>query len=140
MKLLITVTTFVTMAFLMACASKSTSSTTPDPAPVSTETPATMKSAQVEKVEKKTPVKKEMHSTTPAKTDSSAVGTAEVNCTAGTDERKLAIQVKETGCELQYTKSGETKVIATQISGSEKCEEVMTQVKERLVGAQFDCK
>ena len=132
MKLVITL---LAVGFLSACASK-------PPAPAKTETPAT---AAVEKasVETKTTEKKTKKSVskkmTESKGEKSAVGTAEVNCKSGTEERKLAIQVKGSGCELMYTKGGEAKAIASQMNGSEKCEEVMTSVKEKLVAANYTC-
>lgn len=139
MKLIITL---LAIATLSACASKKTADT-----PAKTETPATMAAAkpapEVKKEEKtakksaKKAAKTETAQTAAAKT--SEVGTAELNCKAGSDERKLSIQVKGSGCELNYTKAGETKSIASQINGSEKCEEVMTTVKNKLVAANYVC-
>lgn len=139
MKLIITL---LAIATLSACASKKTADT-----PAKTETPATMAAAkpapEVKKEEKtakksaKKAAKTETAQTAAATTGT--VGTAEVNCKAGSDERKLSIQVKGSGCELNYTKAGETKSIASQINGSEKCEEVMTTVKNKLVAANYVC-
>lgn len=139
MKLIITL---LAIATLSACASKKTAD-----APAKTETPATMAAAkpapEVKKEEKtakksaKKAAKTETAQTAAATTGT--VGTAEVNCKAGSDERKLSIQVKGSGCELNYTKAGETKSIASQINGSEKCEEVMTTVKNKLVAANYVC-
>jgi len=144
MKLIITL---LAIATLSACASKKTAD-----APAKTETPATMAAAKPapevkkeEKTAKKSAKKsaKKAAKTETAQTAAAAttgtVGTAEVNCKAGSDERKLSIQVKGSGCELNYTKAGETKSIASQIKGSEKCEEVMTTVKNKLVAANYAC-
>lgn len=139
MKLVITL---LAIATLSACASKKTAE-----APVTkTETPATMsaeKSAtdakKDDKDAKKSAKKAAKTETAQTAAKESAVGTAEVNCKSGSDERKLAINVKGSGCELNYTKAGETKSIASQINGSEKCEEVMTSVKDKLVAANFAC-
>ena len=134
MKLIITI---AALTLITSCASKKTTETVAS-APVKTETPATMKAAQeAQPVENKKSAKHSVKKAAAAAT--SAVGTAEVNCKSGSDERKLSIQVKEAGCELQYTKAGSAKMIATQINGSEKCEEVMTQVKEKLVASNFTC-
>ncbi len=139
MKLIITL---LAIATLSACASKKTA----DAPATKTETPATMAAqkpaAEAKKEDKaakgaKKSAKKDAKTETEAK--ESAVGTAEVNCKSGSDERKLAIQVKGSGCELNYTKAGETKSIASQINGSEKCEEVMTSVKNKLVAANYTC-
>lgn len=136
MKLIITL---LAVATLSACASKKTAET-----PAKTETPATMaadKAAADAKKDTKKSAKKVTKSETAqtAAAGSQAVGTTEVNCKSGSDERKLAINVKGAGCELNYTKAGETKAIASQINGSEKCEEVMTSVKDKLVAANFSC-
>lgn len=139
MKLLITL---LAIATLSACASKKTAE-----APAKTETPATVaadKSAADAKKEDKN-AKKSAKKGVKAETAQTAangtgtVGTAEVNCKSGSDERKLAINVKGFGCELNYTKAGETKAIASQINGSEKCEEVITSIKEKLVAAGYTC-
>lgn len=141
MKLIITL---LAIATLSACASKKTAE-----APTKAETPASMtaeKSAANAKKEDKNTKKSAKKSTqSEAKAaaagtaQEAAVGTAEVNCKSGSDERKLAINVKGSGCELNYTKAGETKSIASQINGSEKCEEVMTSVKNKLVAANYTC-
>jgi hypothetical protein len=138
MKLIITL---LAIATLSACASKKTAE-----APAKTETPATVaaekSAADAKKDDKsKKSAKKETKTETAqtAATSTGAVGTAEVTCKSGSDERKLAINVKGSGCELAYTKAGETKSIASQINGSEKCEEVMTSVKEKLVAANYAC-
>ena len=60
-------------------------------------------------------------------------------CKSGSEERKLEIQTKEKGCELLYTRLGETKTIATQIVGHEKCEQVLAGIQEKLVASAFKC-
>ncbi len=128
----------LTLTFVTACASKKTE-------PVKTETPATMAAekpsapVEVKKAEKHAKKSGAKKTTEAAPAEKSSVGKAELTCKSGTEERKLAIQVKGTGCELMYTKGGETKAIATQMNGSEKCEEVMTSVKEKLVAANYTC-
>lgn len=139
MKLIITL---LAIAALSACASKKTAE-----APAKLETPATVAAEKAaaepkkdDKAVKKSAKKAVKTETAAAASDAkSTVGTAEVNCKSGSDERKLAIVVKDAGCELNYTKAGETKAIASQINGSEKCEEVITAVKEKLVAANFTC-
>lgn len=88
---------------------------------------------------KKTGVKKTETTTTESAAASSSAAGGEVTCKAGTDERKLAVTPKEQGCELQYTKAGNTSTIASQIIGNEKCETVQTNVKEKLIAAGFSC-
>ena len=138
MKLLVIV---LALTMTAACASKDKASTA---APVQTETPATMKASQPEKVEAKKEVKqagKKAAKKEIAPSDAAATPAVagEVNCKAGTDERKLAIQPKDQGCELMYTKAGEAKSIASQVVGNEKCETVMASIKEKLTAAGFTC-
>lgn len=130
------------IATLSACASKKTA----DAPATKTETPATMaaqkpatEAKKENKATKKSAKKSAKTETAQTAAKESAVGTAEVNCKSGSDERKLSIQVKGSGCELNYTKAGETKSIASQINGSEKCEEVMTNIKNKLVAANYTC-
>ena len=137
MKLLVIV---LALTMTAACASKNKATTAPT---AQTETPATMKASQPEKVEAKKEVKQSGKKAAKKETSASDAPAAsvagEVNCKSGTDERKLAIQPKDQGCELMYTKAGETKSIASQVVGNEKCETVMASIKEKLTTAGFTC-
>lgn len=121
-------------AFVTACGSskkKDEAAATPTPTPTAT---APVTETKVEKT------KGEKKMTRPTKAAVNADSNArEVKCTSGADERLLAISTQGEGCELNYTKAGETKTIATQIIGDGRCVEVMGNVKKNLEGAQFSC-
>ena len=104
--------------------------------PASTKAAATP-AATAETKSEKADTKKKM--TRPTKVATSDPNAKEVRCTSGSYERLLAIAAKGEGCELNYTKAGETKSIATQMVGDGRCAEVMKSVRAKLEGAQFSC-
>jgi hypothetical protein len=120
---------------LVACSSTPKGTTETTQAPVAASTQKTEAVAPPSSSTK--PVAEK--SVTAPKTTPSAATDSGTTCKAGADERTLAINVKEAGCELVYTKMGETKTIASQIQGNEKCEEVFSKVKENLTKANFSC-
>lgn len=63
-----------------------------------------------------------------------------VICAAAGDERILAVVPVEQGCELLYTKVGETKTIASASLELSYCEAVQTRISKKLETAGFDCK
>jgi hypothetical protein len=104
------------------------------PAPTTTATtPTTTTETKMVKPEDK----KKM--TRPEKVATADPNAKEIKCTAGSEERILAIAAKGEGCELNYTKAGETKAIATQILGDGRCVEVMSSIRAKLEDAQFSC-
>ena len=118
--------------FVASCASKNTTA----------ETPPTVPAAQASTTTTVDKVKPSTKKTGIKKTENTAAATSaagEVNCKSGSDERKLAVVAKDSGCELQYTKAGQTSTIASQIMGNAKCESVMTSVKEKLIASGFNC-
>ena len=69
-----------------------------------------------------------------------AASSSEVKCTFNGDNRVLAITTNEQGgCELNYTKNGETKSLANSAANASYCEEVQNRVKGNLVTAGFTC-
>ncbi len=69
-----------------------------------------------------------------------AVGDATVTCSSGKEERVLSLKQSDTGCELQYTKGGETKTIAQSArKGSEYCGTVLNKTKTNLEGSGYKC-
>lgn len=137
MKLLKLSAALISICFFASCASK-TKTETAAPVVAKTEV-APVKSAETKTAESKKSTKK-VKATAAVPKATTAAASSEATCKAGAEERKLAIQAKDAGCELQYTKAGETKTIASQITGNEKCEEVMTKVKANLTAAGYDCK
>ncbi len=130
------VATLAFLVFTSSCASKKTTTEAPAEKTAAT-TPAAPETKKTE-TEKKASHKKHK-AEAKAATTTESTSSSETTCKSGSDERKLAIVAKGSGCELQYTKMGETKSIASQIVGNQKCEEVMTRIKEKLVAAQFNC-
>ncbi len=124
------------LAFVTACGSskkKEETTTAPAATPAAPTQSATVAETKVEKT------KGEKKMTRPTKTAVADPNAKDVKCTSGSDERLLTVNPKDGGCELQYTKAGEMKVIATQVSGDGRCVEVMGNVRKNLEGANFTC-
>ena len=63
-----------------------------------------------------------------------------LTCSAGSDVRVLEIKsVDEKGCELQYTKNGDTKTVANANFNTSYCETVQTRISKKLEAAGFSC-
>lgn len=131
------VATLALLAFVSSCASKKTTAPAPTTAPAVTQAAET--TAPSKKDDKKSSKKSKAKSEKSATAEGSEKAASEMTCKSGSDERKVAIVAKGSGCELQYTKAGETKSVASQIVGNKKCEDVMNTIKEKLVAAQFTC-
>lgn len=94
---------------------------------------------ETKKTEVKATGKKVSKQTKEENASSSVSGKSNVTCKSGQDERLINIKIKEKGCELEYTKSGQASVVASQVIGSEKCETVSTKIHEKLLAAGFKC-
>ncbi len=62
-----------------------------------------------------------------------------IECQSGADKRVLEVAEIEKGCELKYTKAGNTEVKATQKIGDTKCVEVRDNIQKKLEGAGYSC-
>ena len=62
-----------------------------------------------------------------------------IECKSGTDVRKLIIKDKGSGCEVEYTKFGDTKVIGGAQYERDICTNVVGKVRGTLEGAGFTC-
>ncbi|MEQ1878657.1 MAG: hypothetical protein ABL958_18585 [Bdellovibrionia bacterium] len=62
-----------------------------------------------------------------------------IECKSGTDVRKLVIIDKGAGCEVEYTKFGDTKVIGGAQFERDICTNVVGKVRGTLEGAGFSC-
>lgn len=63
-----------------------------------------------------------------------------VTCTAGKDERQISKKMTDGGgCEVSYTKHGESNVIADAKNDSSYCDNVMDKIKTNLTNAGFNC-
>lgn len=123
------------LGFVVGCSSSSKKEATTDS---KSSTPTAPAAAVVAPVEPKN-VTQEGHGKK-QKAEKKTVSVAgDVTCTSGGDVRILSTKAKGQGCELEYTKGGQANVIASQITGNEKCDEVTTRVKDKLVAAGFKC-
>jgi hypothetical protein len=68
------------------------------------------------------------------------VAQSTIICSAANDERILAVVPVEQGCELLYTKVGETKTIASASFELSYCEAVQTRISKKLETSGFICK
>lgn len=80
--------------------------------------------------------------TTPAaagKTETSKLLKA-MTCMKGSDTRLLEVTTENGGCELKYTKMGETKSVATSVKGTSHCNSVKDRIIGKLQEASYNCK
>ena len=133
MKVLNAIALLAATVVLAACGSKTKNDETAKTAPA---TPAATTTPAPSTADAKSDSKKMINKAKPAKT---AADAKETKCMSGSEERSLANNAKDGGCELMYTKNGEPKSIASQIIGEEKCVEVMANVRANLEGAGYTC-
>ncbi len=69
-----------------------------------------------------------------------AVEGSVVNCTSGDDKRSIELRSKDAGCEVLYTKTGESKSVANETSGSDYCKKTVEKIQANLTTAGFSCK
>lgn len=62
-----------------------------------------------------------------------------VVCTVDKDERSIEVKSVGKGCEVFYTKYGETKSIAESNWGLAHCKKIQEKIKNTLVSAGFVC-
>ncbi|HEX4924495.1 MAG TPA: hypothetical protein VFV50_10430, partial [Bdellovibrionales bacterium] len=62
-----------------------------------------------------------------------------VECKSGGDVRKLAVVPKGSGCEVEYTKAGETKSIGSAQNDKDFCPNLLEKVKARLETSGYTC-
>ncbi len=56
------------------------------------------------------------------------------------DKRTLVVTDKNPGCELNYTKGGQTSVVASSRSSVEYCDGKAASIRLKLEGSGFTCK
>lgn len=121
----------LSLGLLVGCSSASKKqSTETNAAPAATAMPAPVETKKEDSKKSKT---------TTGKATGEAKIAAEVTCSSHEGVRKLAIKTKDQGCELDYTKGGQTSAIASQVVGQAKCEEVSTRIQEKLIAAGYKC-
>ena len=62
-----------------------------------------------------------------------------LKCKLGKDMRNLDVKPTGKGCELTYTKFGNSKIAASSQYGSGYCQKVQSKIKGRLEQAGFKC-
>jgi hypothetical protein len=60
-------------------------------------------------------------------------------CKSATEQRELLIVPKGIGCEVEYTKENERKLIATAEHETDLCKQVLQKVRGHLEAAGFTC-
>ena len=76
---------------------------------------------------------------TAGKTEKSKVLKA-MTCMKGSDTRLLEVTSENGGCELKYTKMGETKSVANSVKGTSHCNSVKDRIIGKLQEASYNCK
>ena len=74
-----------------------------------------------------------------AKTAKAAEASVGFSCANGTDQRKAEIKKQGSGCEVEYTKEGKTKAIASSASGTQHCQDVVAKIQKNLLAAGYKC-
>jgi hypothetical protein len=140
LKKVLMITAMVSMA---ACASSqkaadskaATPKTEPTSAAASTETKEKPAVAKKEKKAKEAAKVEKKENAAAVATATPPAGTTE--CTSGEDKRTIEIKTTDKGCEVMYTKQGNTSSVAN--GGQQKCEAVVNKIKTNLTGAGFTC-
>jgi hypothetical protein len=76
---------------------------------------------------------------TKAKTEESKPAAGSLSCKHGTDQRQAKIDKKGDGCEVEYTKFGKSKVVASSAKGVHHCEDALAHLKKNLTASGFAC-
>lgn len=63
-----------------------------------------------------------------------------LSCEKGKDQRSVKIETKGSGCEVQYTKFGQNKVVASSSNGTKHCEDSLAHIEKNLTSAGFTCR
>jgi len=69
-----------------------------------------------------------------------AATAASMACTSGSDARTIAVNAKDSGCEVAYTKMGSEEVVASGMNGMDHCNRVQERIVKNLESAGFSCK
>lgn len=68
------------------------------------------------------------------------MSSSEASCELKNDKRTIAVQETASGgCEVIYSKFGDSTSVASGSKGSSHCEGVVTKIKENLENAGFKC-
>ncbi len=122
-KLVFPLAVALTLSMSISCASKGKKAAEGDKAAKTAE-------AQVDKAAKKADAKK----------DAAKTNAASMACTSGSDARTIAVNSKDSGCEVAYTKMGNEEVVASGMNGMDHCNRVQERIVKNLESAGFSCK
>lgn len=139
MKSILSFIAISTLLVLSACSSGTKKETTTESTTVKETTAPKTATTTETKTTTASEAKKETKKSKMSLDAKKEMAATELTCKSNSEERTLAIVTKDAGCELKYTKSAETKVIASQVVGNKKCEEVLEKVKQNLVSAKYEC-
>lgn len=79
--------------------------------------------------------------TPPAATKSSRGGELRISCSSAGDTRVIVkLKSGNSGCEVLYTKNGESKQVASQQIGNDHCDTVVEKMRSTLTDAGFSCR
>lgn len=78
---------------------------------------------------------------TAAKADANTANktAAGTQCKSGSDTRNIEVKAEGGGCEVMYTKMGETNSVASSVNGTDHCNTVAERIKTNLTNAGFTC-
>lgn len=76
-----------------------------------------------------------------AKTETTTTyaGIMGVTCKKGEETRVIEIKQKGEGCEVMYTKGGQTNSVASGRSGNTHCENTLNKMKGKLTSGGYSC-
>ncbi len=120
----------IVAAFFVSCSSKQKSTTDT--------TAATPAQATDAKKDAKADAKKDGEKSTTEK-PAAAASAGAMTCKNGSDTRTLEVVAKDSGCEVSYTKFGETTTPASSVNGTAHCDSVRDRIKTNLENAGFQC-
>ncbi len=66
-------------------------------------------------------------------------GAVTLSCKSGKDERTLVTAAKDKGCEVTYTKQGQSKAVGNGLAGFGVCEKIANKIKSNLEKQGFTC-
>ena len=134
-------TIYLTVALAVAgCASKETAKTDAEKAVEKAATEQKTKVTQKIESKKEKAQKPVVEAQEGVESAATAEAFGSVTCKSGGDERTVATHKTETGgCEVKYTKNGETNSVANAVSDETYCNGVVGKIKGNLEAAGFTC-
>lgn len=63
-----------------------------------------------------------------------------IMCEQGGDKRTVVVEPKEAGCEVHYSKFGNSEMVASAVHTRAFCDEVKEKIRANLEAGQFTCK